>query len=56
MALILIIDDDEPGRIESPAARWAIGVLSVVVFGAVVIVLYGMPGRGSVPGTAGALA
>ena len=37
---------DEPEPIESPAARWAIGVLSVVVFGAVVIVLYGIPGRG----------
>ena len=56
MARILIIDDDEPDRIESPAARWAIGVLSVVVFGAVVIVLYGMPVRGAAPGTPGALA
>ncbi len=43
---------------ESPAARWVIGVLSVVVVAAVVIVLYGMPGRGAAaaPGTAGALA
>ena len=41
---------------ESPAARWVIGVLSVVVFGAVVFVLYAMPGRGPAPGTPGALA
>ena len=41
---------------ESPAARWLIGVLSVVVFAAVIIVLYAMPGRGPAPGTPGALA
>ena len=41
---------------ESPAARWVIGVLSVVVFAAVIIVLYAMPGRGPAPGTPGALA
>ena len=33
-----------------------IGVLSVVTVAAVVIVLYGMPGRGAAPGAAGALA
>ena len=41
---------------ESPAARWVIGVLSVAAVGAVVIVLYGMPGRGAAPETPGALA
>ncbi len=41
---------------ESPAARWVIGVLSVVVVAAVIIVLYAMPGRGLAPGTPGALA
>ena len=41
---------------ESPTARWLIGVLSVVVFAAVIIVLYAMPGRGPAPGTPGALA
>ena len=42
---------------ESPAARWVIGVLSVVVFAAVMIVLYALPGRGQVPpGTPGVLA
>ncbi len=41
---------------ESPAARWVIGVLSVTVVAAVVIVLYGMPGRGPAPATPGALA
>jgi len=56
MARILIIDHNEADRIESPSVRWAIGVLSVVVFGAVIIVLYGMPGRGAAPGTPGALA
>ena len=45
-----------PRQTESPAARWVIGVLSVVVFAAVVIVLYGMPERGAAPGTPGALA
>ncbi len=32
---------------ESAAVRWMIGVLSVVTVAAVVIVLYGMPGRGA---------
>ena len=41
---------------ESPAARGVIGTLSVVVVAAVVIVLYGMPGRGTAPATPGALA
>ena len=41
---------------ESPAVSWVIGVLSVVVFAAVIIVLYAMPGRGPAPGTPGALA
>ena len=41
---------------ESPAARWVIGVLSVVVFAAVIIVLYAIPGGGPAPGTPGALA
>ncbi len=41
---------------ESPAVSWVIGVLSFVVVAAVVIVLYGMPGRGAAPGTPGALA
>ena len=41
---------------ESPTARWVIGVLSVVVFAAVIIVLYAMPGRGPIPGTPGVLA
>ena len=42
---------------ESPAARWVIGVLSVVVFAAVMIVLYALPGRGQAPpGTPGMLA
>ena len=41
---------------ESPAARWVIGVLSVVVFGAVIIVLYALPGRDRAPGTPGMLA
>ena len=41
---------------ESAAVRWMIGVLSVVTVAAVVIVLYGMPGRGAAPGTPGALA
>ena len=41
---------------ESPAARWVIGALSVLVFAAIAIVLYGMPGRGAAPGTPGALA
>ncbi len=44
------------GTAESPAVRWVIGVLSVVVFAAVIIALYGMPGRGPAPGTPGALA
>ena len=39
-----------------PGTRWVIGVLSVVVFAAVIIVLYAMPGRGPAPGTPGALA
>ncbi len=41
---------------ESPAAPWVIGVLSVVVVAAVMIVLYAMPGRGPTPGTPGVLA
>ena len=41
---------------ESPTARWVIGVLSVVVFAAVIIVLYAMPGRGPIPGRPGVLA
>ena len=41
---------------ESPSARWVIGVLSVAVFAAIVVVLYGMPGRGAAAGTPGALA
>ena len=41
---------------ESPAARWLIGVLSVVVFAAVIIVLYAMPERGPASGKPGALA
>ena len=41
---------------ESPAARWVIGVLSVVVFAAVIIVLYAMPGRGPAPSTPATLA
>lgn len=56
MERVLNIDRDEADRIESPAARWAIGVLSVVVLGAVAIVLYGMPDRGVAPGAPGALA
>ena len=43
-------------KTESPAVSWVIGVLSVVVVTAVVIVLYGMPGRGAAPGTPGVLA
>jgi len=46
----------EPDRIEPPAARWVIGVLSVVVLAAVFIVVYGMSGRGAAPGTPGVLA
>jgi uncharacterized membrane protein YozB (DUF420 family) len=53
---VSLSDHDEADRSESAAARWAIGILSVVVFGAVVIVLYGMPGRGTEPGTPGVLA
>ncbi len=53
---MLIVDNVEPDRIESPAARWVIAVLSVVVSAAVVIVVYGISGRGAAPGTAGALA
>ena len=34
---------------ESPAASWVIGALSFVVVAAVVIALYGMPGRGGAP-------
>ena len=41
---------------ESAAARWVIGVLSVVVFAAVLIVLYAMPGRGPEPSAPGVLA
>ena len=41
---------------ESPAVRWVIGVLSVVAVAAVVIVLYGIPGRGAVSGRPGTLA
>ncbi len=41
---------------ESPAARRVIGVLSVVVFSAVIVVLYAIPGRGPAPATPGALA
>ncbi len=41
---------------ESRAVRWVIGILSVVVVAAVMIVLYAMPGRGPAPGTPGALA
>ena len=41
---------------ESPATRWVIGVLSVVVFTAVLMVLYAMPVRGPAPETPGALA
>jgi len=41
---------------ESPAVSWVIGVLSVVVVTAVVIVLYGLPERSAAPGTPGVLA
>ena len=41
---------------ESAGARWVIGVLSVVVFAAVLIVLYAMPGRGPEPSAPGVLA
>jgi putative membrane protein len=41
---------------ESPAARWVIGALSVVVFSAVLSVLYAMPGRSPAIGTPGVLA
>ena len=42
---------------ESPAARWVIGVLSVVVFAAVMITLYAIPGRSPAPpGTPSTLA
>jgi len=41
---------------ESPTVRLVIGVLSVVAVAAVVIVLYGLPGRGAALGTPGVLA
>ena len=41
---------------ESPAARWVIGVLSVAVFAAVIIVLYALPGRDPADGTPAGLA
>ncbi len=41
---------------EPRAARWVIGILSVVVVAAVMIVLYAIPGRGPTAGTPGALA
>jgi len=56
VARTLNVDTVEPDRIESPAVRWVIGVLSVAVVTAVVIVLYGMPERGAAPGTPGSLA
>ena len=43
-------------KTESPVVSWVIGVLSVVVVTAVVIVLYGLPERGAAPGTPGVLA
>ncbi len=41
---------------ESPAVRWVIGILSVVVVAAIAIIVYAMPGPGPAPGTPATLA